>query len=77
MDSLIGEQNFKLDLSYKPDPLTISTKSTLTKFNKQLNALKIVGVYNATWVFDLKHRKSMDGIIVMLVGAAVYYYTYL
>ena len=55
--------------------MTISDESTLRKSKQQYNAIKIVGACDATWVFNLKHRRSIRGIIMMLAKTAVYYRT--
>ena len=65
----------RLDLPSKPDPITVSSDSTLRKFDQHYNALELVGSCDATWASDRKHRRSMGGIIMMLAGAAVYYRT--
>ena len=64
-----------MDLPYESDPITILDDNTLRKFELQHNALKIVGVCDATWASNRKHRRSMGGIVMMLAGAAVYYQT--
>ena len=38
----------RMDLPYKPDPITISDDNTLRKFELQHNALEIVGACDAT-----------------------------
>ena len=65
----------QLDLPVKPDPVTISKESTLKKYEQHHKTLEVVGLCDATWASDRKHQRSMGGIIMMLVGAAVYYRT--
>ena len=43
---------------------------------QQHNTLKIVGAYDTTWASDQVHRRSMEGIVMMLAaGAALCYRT--
>ena len=64
-----------MDLPLAPDPTPISKEGQPDKFDNQWNALEFTEAYNATWVSDGKHWQSMGGVIMMLVGAAVYYQT--
>ena len=66
-----------MDLPYAPDPITIPDDNILRKFKLQHNALEIVEACDATWASNCEHRKSIEGIFMMLAGAAIYYRTQL
>jgi hypothetical protein len=65
----------RLDLPQEDLPVTVASPDKLKDYMDMDDPLQTKGASNSTWGNDRRHRRSTGGVVFLLAGGAIYYWT--